>query len=453
MELKPGMSALVTGGASGIGKALCIAFARRGLFVTVVDFSEENGREVATLVQKENSKFHGDLRIPSSIFVKCDVSNADNLAACFEKHVQTYNGLDICINCAGIANKTLVYDDTSDGTRTWRHAVNVNLVAVIDGTRIASQIMRNQKKPGVIINIGSAAGLYPMFLDPVYSAAKGGVVMFTRSLSPLKRHGVRVNVLCPEFVQTNMAEQMSRKVIDSSGGYLEMEDVVNGTFELIQDESKAGACLWITKRRGMEYWPTPEEQRKYMVNPNKSKRMLTNNIYPSIRMPEFFEKIVVHTLSHNFRNATRLERVQLRFPIKAHSALVKIIYAGVNASDVNFSSGRYFSGNPKETASRLPFDAGFEGVGIVAAVGDSVSHIKVGTPVALMTFGSYAEFTEVPAKHLLPVPRPDPEVVAMLTSGLTASISLEKAGQMTSGQVVLVTAAAGGTGQFAVQVS
>ncbi|ONM55482.1 ARP protein (REF) [Zea mays] len=392
MELKPGMSALVTGGASGIGKALCIAFARRGLFVTVVDFSEENGREVATLVQKENSKFHGDLRIPSSIFVKCDVSNADNLAACFEKHVQTYNGLDICINCAGIANKTLVYDDTSDGTRTWRHAVNVNLVAVIDGTRIA-------------------------------------------------------------FVQTNMAEQMSRKVIDSSGGYLEMEDVVNGTFELIQDESKAGACLWITKRRGMEYWPTPEEQRKYMVNPNKSKRMLTNNIYPSIRMPEFFEKIVVHTLSHNFRNATRLERVQLRFPIKAHSALVKIIYAGVNASDVNFSSGRYFSGNPKETASRLPFDAGFEGVGIVAAVGDSVSHIKVGTPVALMTFGSYAEFTEVPAKHLLPVPRPDPEVVAMLTSGLTASISLEKAGQMTSGQVVLVTAAAGGTGQFAVQLA
>jgi len=58
------------------GKALCIAFARRGLFVTVVDFLEENGREVATLVQKENSKFHGDLRVPSSLFVKCDVSNA-----------------------------------------------------------------------------------------------------------------------------------------------------------------------------------------------------------------------------------------------------------------------------------------------------------------------------------------------------------------------------------------
>ncbi|KAM3257952.1 hypothetical protein ACQJBY_049961 [Aegilops geniculata] len=421
MELKPGMSALVTGGASGIGKALCIAFAQKGLFVTVVDFSEQSGREVASLVQKENKRFHGDLGVPSAIFFKCDVSIEGDLAAAFAKHVDTYGGLDICINCAGIANKTLVYDDISDGTRTWRHAINVNFVAVIDGTRIASQIMRSRKKPGVIINIGSAAGLYPMFADPIYTGTKGGVVMFTRSLAPLKRHGVRVNVLCPEFVQTNMAEQINQKIVHATGGFLKMEEVVNGAFELIKDESKAGACLWITKRRGMEYWPSAEEQRKYLLNYTKSKRTVTKNVFPSIQTPEFYEKIVVHTLSHNFRNATRLDRVRLRLPIEPQSALVKIIYAGVNASDVNFSSGRYFSGSAKETAARLPFDAGFEAVGIVASVGDAVSHVKVGSPVALMTFGSYAEFT--------------------------------MAGQMTSGQVVLVTAAAGGTGQFAVQLA
>uniref|UniRef100_A0A453KZE7 Enoyl reductase (ER) domain-containing protein n=1 Tax=Aegilops tauschii subsp. strangulata TaxID=200361 RepID=A0A453KZE7_AEGTS len=256
-----------------------------------------------------------------------------------------------------------------------------------------------------------------------------------------------------QFVQTNMAEQINQKIVHATGGFLKMEEVVNGAFELIKDESKAGACLWITKRRGMEYWPSAEEQRKYLLNYTKSKRTVTKNVFPSIQTPEFYEKIVVHTLSHNFRNATRIDRVRLRLPIEPQSALVKIIYAGVNASDVNFSSGRYFSGSAKETAARLPFDAGFEAVGIVASVGDAVSHVKVGSPVALMTFGSYAEFTMVPAKHLLPVPRPDPEVVAMLTSGLTASISLEKAGQMTSGQVVLVTAAAGGTGQFAVQLA
>ncbi|PKU65875.1 (+)-pulegone reductase [Dendrobium catenatum] len=65
---------------------------------------------------------------------------------------------------------------------------------------------------------------------------------------------------------------------------------------------------------------------------------------------------------------------------------------------------------------------------------------------------SKASMGPVPAKHLLPVPRPDAEVVSMLTSGLTASIALEKAGKLSSGEVVLVTAAAGGTGQFAVQV-
>uniref|UniRef100_A0A0D9XEI8 Enoyl reductase (ER) domain-containing protein n=1 Tax=Leersia perrieri TaxID=77586 RepID=A0A0D9XEI8_9ORYZ len=453
MELKPGMSALVTGGASGIGKALCVALAQKGLFVTIVDFSDENGREAVLLVQNENKKFHGDLKVPSAIFIKCDVTNAGDLSAAFGKHVDTYGGLDICINCAGIAVRTLVYDDTSDGTSTWRNSINVNLVAVIDGTRIASQIMRSGKKPGVIINIGSAAGLYPMKFDPIYSGTKAGVVMFTRSLAPLKHQGVRVNVLCPEFVQTNMAEQLNRRIVDATGGYIKMEDIVNGTFELIKDESKAGACLWITKRRGMEYWPTPEEQRKYLLNPPKSKRILTQNTFSTVQTPEFYEKIVVHTLSHNFRDATRLDRVRLRLPVEPHSALVKIIYAGVNASDVNFSAGRYFSGGAKETAARLPLDPGFEAVGIVASVGDSVNHIKVGTPVALMTFGTYSEFTQVPAKHLLPVPRPDPEVVAMLTSGLTASIALEKAGQMTSGQVVLVTAAAGGTGQFAVQLA
>ncbi|XP_028220241.1 probable quinone oxidoreductase [Glycine soja] len=76
--------------------------------------------------------------------------------------------------------------------------------------------------------------------------------------------------------------------------------------------------------------------------------------------------------------------------------------------------------------SCLPFDAGFEAVGIIAAVGDSITDLKVGMPCAFMTFGGYAEFLMFPSKHALPVPRPDPKVVTMLTSGLTTSISLEK---------------------------
>ncbi|XP_020268724.1 prostaglandin reductase-3 [Asparagus officinalis] len=451
MELRPGMSALVTGGASGIGKALSLALAQNGIFVTVVDYSEERGKEVASLIEKESIKFHPKLKFPSATFIRCDVTNTRDLSAAFQKHLETYGSLDICINSAGVGTDTRFDKDLSDGNATWRRTININLTAVIDCTRIAIQAMRMLKKPGVIINLGSASGLYPMFADPIYSGTKGGITLFTRSLAPLSRERIRVNVLCPEFVETELAFKMSPKHIESLGGFIPMEMVVKGAYELIKDESRAGACLWITKRRGMEYWPTPMEERKYRVKSFKSTRSLTYAA-PSIEIPQAYSKVIVHTLNHNFRNATRVVQTQLTFPLKAHHALVKVIYAGVNASDVNFSSGRYFSGNNRDVTALLPFDAGFEAVGLIAAVGDFVT-LKVGTPVAFMTFGSYAEFTMVPAKHLLPVPRPDPEVVAMLTSGLTASIALEKAGQMESGQTVLVTAAAGGTGQFAVQLA
>ncbi|XP_058190258.1 uncharacterized protein LOC131307651 [Rhododendron vialii] len=453
MELRPGLSALVTGGASGIGKALSLALAEKGVFVTIVDFSEERGKEVLALVEKEIAKVHPKLEFPSAMFVRCDVTNKRELSAAFETHLATYGGLDICINSAGIANPVPFYNDQSDGSRSWRYTMDVNLIAVIECTRLAVQSMQAAQKPGVIINMGSAAGLYPMPGDPIYSASKGGVVLFTRSLVPYKKQGIRVNVLCPEFVQTELSSKVTPRHIGLMGGFMSMEMVVKGAFELIRDESKAGSCLWITKRRGMEYWPTPMEEAKYLVASSKLRRSSSFKAISNFQVPQSFEKIVVHTLSHNFRSAINIVRTPLKLPIKPDHVLVKIIYAGVNASDVNFSSGRYFSGNNNDLDSRLPFDAGFEAVGIIAAVGDSVKNLKVGTPAALMTFGSYAEFTMVPSKHILPVPRPDPEVVAMLTSGLTASIALEKAAQMDSGKVVLVTAAAGGTGQFAVQLA
>lgn len=456
MELKPGLSALITGGASGIGKALCLALAERGIFITVVDYSEEKGKQVAALAEKQIAKFHNNLKFPCATFIRCDVTNSGEVSSAFAKHLATYGGLDICINNAGIGTPIPLHKDQTGGSAQWRRTVNVNLVAVIECTLLAIQVMKASKGSGVIINMGSSAGLYPLFADPSYSASKGGVVLFTRSLLPYKRQGIRVNVLCPEFVETDLVSNYSNidlKFLTSIGGFIPMEMVIKGAMELIADETKAGSCLWITNRRGLEYWPTPVEESKYRIrSPKLEKRsMLTYPLDP--KLPQSFEKIVVHTLNHNFRAATRILRTTLGLPIKRNHVLVKILHAGVNASDVNFSSGRYFSSKSGDLAANLPFDAGSEAVGIIAAVGDSVDSLKIGTPVAVMTFGSYAEFMTVPSKYILPVARPDPEVVAMLTSGLTASIALEKAAQMSSGKTVLVTAAAGGTGQFAVQLA
>ncbi|XP_042057565.1 prostaglandin reductase-3-like isoform X1 [Salvia splendens] len=453
MELKAGLSAIVTGGGAGIGRALTIALAHEGIFITIIDFSQEKGIEAASLAEEQVRKFHADLKFPAVLFFRCDVSNSNELAAAFRKHVETYGGLDLCINCAGIANPLSFYEDQTDGFKSWRRVVDINFVALVESTRLAIRAMKDVKKPGVIINVGSASGLYPMYADPIYSGTKGGVVLFTRSLALYKRQGIRVNVLCPEYVQTELTAKMDAKYIDTFGGYMSTEMVVKGAFDLISDESKAGACLWISNKRGFEYWPTPAEEEKYRVRPKASRKKSADVLQVNVQIPRSFDKIVVHTLNHNFQSATRVVRAPLRLPLKPDHVLMKIIYAGVNASDVNFSSGRYFSGSSKDTASLLPFDAGFEAVGIIAAIGDSVKHVKVGTPAATMTNGSYAEFTAVPSKNILPVARPDPEVVAMLTSGLTASIALEKAAQMDSSKTVLITAAAGGTGQFAVQLA
>ncbi|MBA0675675.1 hypothetical protein Goari_017204, partial [Gossypium aridum] len=212
----------------------------------------------------------------------------------------------------------------------------------------------------------------------------------------------------------------------------------------------------------MVYWPIPSEEAKYSLRSSTSSRSnkISFQAPLSSQLPQNFKKLfnkiltsalslfvfsVVHTWSQNFRDATHIISAPLRLPLESDQVLLKVIYAGVNAGDVNFSAGRYFQGTKK--------DPGFEAVGIIAAIGDSVRNLEVGTPAAVMTIGCYAEFMKVPSKQILPIPRPDPEVVALLTSGLTASIALEELGQMKSGKVVLVTAAAGGTGQFAVQLA
>ncbi|KVH88057.1 Alcohol dehydrogenase GroES-like protein [Cynara cardunculus var. scolymus] len=83
----------------------------------------------------------------------------------------------------------------------------------------------------------------------------------------------------------------------------------------------------------------------------------------------------------------------LRLLIKSNHDLLKIIYAGVNASYAKFSSGSYLSGSKQEISSRLPFAFGIAGVGLIAAVGDRIENIKIGSSETIMTFGAYAEFT------------------------------------------------------------
>ncbi|XP_061772322.1 prostaglandin reductase-3-like [Nerophis ophidion] len=162
-------------------------------------------------------------------------------------------------------------------------------------------------------------------------------------------------------------------------------------------------------------------------------------------IPSSMKKVVVNKLSPNFGEAASVQNVPVPTPGDA-DLLVRNRFVGINASDINYTAGRY------DPSVQPPFDAGFEGIGEVVGLGLSASsRYTVGDTVAYFNNGAFAEYTVVPAKMVVPVPSVKPEFLTFLVSGATAYIALKRLGDLAQGETVLVTAAAGGTGQFAVQ--
>lgn len=163
-------------------------------------------------------------------------------------------------------------------------------------------------------------------------------------------------------------------------------------------------------------------------------------------LPPTYHKLVATKLTSQFRDAATLVEEPLREPA-SDEVVIQNVYAAINASDVNISEGRY------EAKPTLPVDLGIEAAGIVVAVGEDVERLKVGAPVVTGTLGGFRDYNVVKARYAVPVAAVSPEVLTIPISGLTASIALHEVARMGQGETVLVTAAAGGTGQYAVQLA
>ncbi|KAF1326183.1 alcohol dehydrogenase, partial [Globisporangium splendens] len=163
-------------------------------------------------------------------------------------------------------------------------------------------------------------------------------------------------------------------------------------------------------------------------------------------MPSF-RAIQVHTLSKDFRAATEIVDVPELPTASAGHVVVKNHFVGINATDINITAGAYGS-------RALPFSCGLEAAGIVTAIGEGVANVSVGDAVVYQKLGAFAEYAEVPAATLIKTPELTSAVLPLTVCGISASIALEQVGQMKQGgETVLVTAAAGGTGQFVVQLA
>ena len=160
-----------------------------------------------------------------------------------------------------------------------------------------------------------------------------------------------------------------------------------------------------------------------------------------------FRKIVCHTLGTNFRQCTKIVSAELGPKPAPGSVYVRNTICGINASDVNYTNGVYTPG------IQPPFDTGFEAVGHVIACGEGVTRVKPGDNVVYSAFGSFSEVMAVDARGAIAIPEAVPAALSLVVSGLTASIALEQAGELSGKETVLVTAAAGATGSYAVQLA
>jgi NAD(P)-dependent dehydrogenase (short-subunit alcohol dehydrogenase family) len=192
--------ALITGGASGIGRATALLFAREGAAVAVADLDEAGGQAVAQTITDEGGQV---------IFVPCDVTRAADCQRAVRFTVEELGGLDVLFNNAGVIRRATVLDTTEE---EWDRVMAVNVKSIFLLSKYAIPVMA-QAGGGAIVNTASGWGLVGGRNAVSYCASKGAVVNMTRAMA--LDHGeqnIRVNCICPGDTDTPMLRDEARQL-------------------------------------------------------------------------------------------------------------------------------------------------------------------------------------------------------------------------------------------------
>jgi NAD(P)-dependent dehydrogenase (short-subunit alcohol dehydrogenase family) len=230
MELA-GKVALVTGGASGLGRASCRAVADAGARVLVVDLDEQGGRTVAEAVGGE--------------FYPADVSRMEDNHAMVAFALERFGGLDLVHLNAGVSTGFGVGEDFD--VDRYRRVMGVNLDGVVFGTHAALPAL--EAGGGAIVATASLAGLTGVPFDPLYAANKHAVVGLARSLGPaLADRGVRFNAVCPGFAESKIIGPIRELLAEMSMPIIPAERVGAAVLALFAGEM-TGECWFVQAGR------------------------------------------------------------------------------------------------------------------------------------------------------------------------------------------------------------
>ena len=226
-----GKTAIVTGGANGIGKKTAEIFAEEGAKVVIADFDVESGQKAADEI---NEKFG------NALFVEVDVSDIESSKNLIDKTVEEFGKLDVLVNNAGITADGFL---TKMDEKQWDRVIDINLKGVFNCSKFAAEHMMENGE-GVILNASSVVGLYGNIGQTNYAATKFGVIGLTKTWAKeLAPKGVRVNAVAPGYTNTAMMETVPQKVLDSLINKTpvkrlgEVEDIANAYLFLASDEA------------------------------------------------------------------------------------------------------------------------------------------------------------------------------------------------------------------------
>lgn len=226
-EEKVNKVALVTGSSRGIGRAIAIELAKKGIDIIVNNDNDiQEGTEIVNEIKKMGRR---------AIYIQCDVSDSNQVENMVETIIKEFSRIDILINNAGIViDKRLENMDI----KQWEKVISVNLTGTFNCTRSVIKYMQKQGR-GKIINISSIVGETGNIGQSNYSASKGGIISFTKTIAKeYAIDGITVNAVAPGFIKTKMLENIPKEIMQKT-----LEQIPLGRFGEPEEVAKSVCFL------------------------------------------------------------------------------------------------------------------------------------------------------------------------------------------------------------------